>query len=151
LAERRKGGVKVAGGILFVLALILGVVPIFSDCESQGNAITLANGATIPMRCHWTGRAELAVAGPLLLVGGLMVSSRRKHVLRALSALGLVLGAFAILLPTTLIGVCGNPDMICNLLMLPTLVFAGLLVAGTSLAALVYLRGDESESLGMEG
>jgi hypothetical protein len=142
---------KVAGGMLAVLALVLGVVPIFSDCLSQGNVIALANGATIPMICHWTGRAELAVAGPLLVVGGLMVATRRKHVLRALSAVGLVLGAFAILLPTALIGVCGNPDMICNLVMQPTLVFAGILVAATSLAALVYLRGDESESLGLEG
>jgi len=142
---------KVAGAILVVLALVLGVVPLFSDCESQGNAISLANGTTIPMRCHWTGRAELAVAGPLFFAGGLMVTSRRRHVLRALSALGLVLGAFAILLPTALIGVCGNPEMICNLVMKPTLVFAGLLVMGTSLLGLVYLRGDGSEALGLEG
>jgi len=103
------------------------------------------------MRCHWTGRAELAVAGPLLVVGGVMTAGRRKPVLRAMAALGLVLGTFAVLLPTVLIGVCGNPEMICNLVMKPTLVFAGLLVGGTSLVGLVYLRGDESESLGLEG
>ena len=142
---------KVAGAILAVLALVLGVVPLFSDCQSQGNAITLANGATIPMRCHWTGRAELAVAGPLFFAGGVMMAGRRRHVLRAMSALGLVLGAFAILLPTVLIGVCGNPEMICNLVMKPTLVFAGLLVVGTSLVGLVYLRGDGSDVPGLEG
>jgi hypothetical protein len=127
---------------LIVLAIVLGVVPLFSDCESQGNAITLANGATIPMRCHWTGRAELAVAGPLLFAGAVMVGSRRKQVLRTVSGLGVVLGAFAILLPTALIGVCGNPDMICNMVMKPTLVFAGMVGIGASAAGLVYLRDD---------
>lgn len=142
---------KVAGAIFVVLALVIGVVPVFSDCHSQGNVISLPNGMTIPMVCHWTGRAEMAVAGPLFFAGGLMVASRRKHVLRATSALGVVLGAFAILLPTALIGVCGNPEMICNLVMKPTLVFAGLLAGGTGLAGLAYLRGDGPETLGLEG
>ena len=136
---------RAIGGVLVVLALVLGIVPVFSDCHSQGSDITLANGATIPMKCHWTGRAELAVAGPLLFVGGLTAAGRRKRVLRTGLALGLVLGAFAILLPTALIGVCGNPEMICNMVMKPTLVFAGLLAAGASLAGLVYLRGEAPE------
>jgi hypothetical protein len=133
----------VIGGILVVLALVLGVVPLFSDCQSQGSVITLANGATIPMRCHWTGRAELAVAGPLLFAGVVMTATRRKHALRVISGLGVVLGAFAILLPTALIGVCGSPEMICNMVMKPTLVFAGVLAIGASVAGLVYLRDDE--------
>ena len=133
---------KLIGAVLVLLSLVLGVVPIFSDCQSQGNAITLASGATLPMKCHWTGRAELAVAGPLLFVGGLTMALRRRQARRALLALGLVLGVFAILLPTALIGVCGNPEMICNLVMKPTLVFAGLLTVGAILAGLVYLRGD---------
>ena len=66
------------------------------------------------------------------------------------AALGLVLGAFAILLPTALIGVCANPEMICNLVMKPTLVFAGMLAMGTSLIGLVYLRGDEPDLLAVE-
>ena len=136
---------KVVGTILVLLALALGVVPLFSDCQSQGNMISLPNGTTIPMRCHWTGRAELAVAAPLLVVGVLTVAGRRRHVLRTLAVLGLVLGAAAILLPTVLIGVCGNPEMICNLVMKPTLLFAGLLAVATSLVGLVYLRGDGSD------
>ncbi|MEJ2210495.1 MAG: DUF4418 family protein [Anaerolineae bacterium] len=141
---------KAIGGILVVLALVLGIVPLFSDCHSQGSDITLANGATIPMKCHWTGRAELAVAGPLLFVGGLATVSRRKRVLRTGMAFGLILGTFALLLPTTLIGVCENPEMICNMVMKPTLIFAGLLAGGASLAGLVYLRGDAPDLLEQE-
>mgnify|MGYP001025979663 CR=1 FL=1 len=141
---------KAIGGILVSLALILGIIPFFGDCHSQGSDITLANGTTIPMKCHWTGRAELAVAGPLVVVGALMATGRRRHVLRALATMGLVLGAFAILLPTALIGVCANPEMICNLVMKPTLVFAGMLAMGTSLIGLVYLRGAEPDLLAVE-
>ena len=43
-------------------------------------------------------------------------------VLLSLSILGLAFGAFLILLPTALIGVCANPDMICNSVMKPTLI-----------------------------
>jgi hypothetical protein len=136
---------KAVGAMLIVLALVIGLVPLFTDCQSQGKAITLANGSTIPMKCHWTGRAELALAGPLLLVGGLIAGSRRRQTLRSLSVVGLVLGIAAILVPTVLIGVCGNPDMMCNMLMRPTLVFAGTLVSAASLAALVALRGPEPE------
>lgn len=141
---------KAIGAILVILALVLGLVPLFSDCHSQGSVITLASGATVPMRCHWTGRAEWAVAVPLLFVGGLTAAGRRKQVLRAGLGLGAVLGAMAILLPTALIGVCGNPDMICNLVMKPALIFAGVLTIGASLAGLVYLRGDAPELVGEE-
>jgi hypothetical protein len=136
---------KAAGAIIFVLALVIGLVPLFTDCQSQGKAITLANGSTIPMKCHWTGRAELALAVPLLFVGGLMAGSRRRQTLRSISLLGLVLGISAILIPSVLIGVCSNPDMLCNMLMRPTLIFAGTLVSATNLAVLVALRGPEVE------
>src|SRR4030042_6212239 len=97
---------KAIGSLLIVLALVAAVVPQFSDCESQGRALTLQNGKTVAMKCHWTSEASLAVALPLFLVGGLAYFGKRKETLRALGLLGLVLGAFLIALPTVLIGVC---------------------------------------------
>jgi hypothetical protein len=92
-------------GIIFVLlALAIGVVPQFTNCSAQGRAIELPGGRTIPMKCHWTAMSAPAVAVPLLIVGGLMFFSRRRETLLALSLLGAVLGVFAILLPTYLIG-----------------------------------------------
>ena len=94
------------------------------------------------MRCHWTRQAEVAVALPLGIVGILILVSRRRPALRALLLVGMALGAAAILLPAYLIGVCASADMICNLLMKPTLLFAGILTIATCLAGVVYLRGE---------
>ena len=120
---------KVIGGLLIALALLIGIVPLFSDCESQGRSLTLANGREIPMKCHWTGLAELAMAAPLLVVGALMTTSKRTESLRNLNVIAVAAGIVVILLSTTLIGVCANPDMRCNAVMKPTMILAGGLVA----------------------
>ena len=103
---------KAIGRIVIVIALAVVIVPAFTDCEAQGNAIALPNGKTIPMRCHWTGRAELALAGPLAAVGVLMLLEQRRETLRALSIVTVFLGLSVVLLPTVLIGVCANEMML---------------------------------------
>lgn len=135
---------KTVGIVLIVLAAVVGIVPQFSDCLAQGSAIDLPNGNTIPMRCHWTRMAEVAVAFPLGVTGSLVALNRRRQSKRALLQVGLALGLATILIPTHLIGVCASDDMICNMVMKPTLILAGVLVIGTSLAGLVYLRDDGS-------
>jgi hypothetical protein len=137
---------KVIGGTLIVLALLIGIVPMFTDCESQGRSLTLANGREIPMKCHWTGLAELAMAAPLLVVGGLMTTSKRKESLRNMNVIAVVAGIAVILLATTLIGVCANPDMRCNSVMKPTMILAGGLVVALGLVGLVQglRRKDET-------
>ena len=44
------------------------------------------------------------------------------------------------LFPTLLIGVCGNPTMICNLVMRPTLIAAGTIAIAASIALFVTAR-----------
>jgi hypothetical protein len=142
---------KAIGAIIIVLALIIGIVPQFTDCLAQGSAIELPNGRSIPMRCHWTRQAEVAVALPLGVAGILVLFGRRRHTLRALLFVAMALGAAAFLLPAYLIGVCASEDMICNMLMKPTLLFAGILTTATCLAGVVYLRdaGVESARTGL--
>jgi len=134
---------KAIGAIVVILALVIGILPQFTDCLAQGKAITLPNGNSLPMRCHWTRQAEVAVAIPLFVVGGLMILSRRKQTRQALAVVGIALGAAAILIPATLIGVCASDEMICSMLMKPTLLFAGTLTVAVNGIALVYLRGPE--------
>lgn len=132
-------------GISFIFfALAIGLVPQFTNCSTQGRSLELANGNTTPMKCYWTAQAELGVASPLLLVGGLMVFNRRKETLRTLSVIGAALGVFAILLPTTLIGVCASDEMLCNILMKPTLIFSGILAITLGLLGLVIGREQPS-------
>ncbi len=129
---------KIAAAVVVILALVIGLVPQFTDCESQGRTLKTSTGMTVSMKCHWTARAELAMAVPLVGVGAVMGFSRRKEGRRILSAIGVLLGAFVILLPTSLIGVCANPDMLCNSIMKPTLILSGVLIIGASVATWLF-------------
>ena len=92
------------------------------------------------MKCHWTGIAEIGVAIPLGLVGIFEIFSKRKETFNFLSGTGASLGVLAILFPTTLIGVCANPDMTCNMIMRPGLILSGALVIGASVVVFVSSR-----------
>jgi hypothetical protein len=128
---------KVAAVVIIVLAIVVGVVPQFTDCQSQGRSIELPGGRSLPMKCHWTAKAEIALAVPLLLCGVSLLVSRRKESWRQQAVLTTALGLFVALLPTVLIGVCARPDMVCCALMKPTLTLAGIFVA--ALGALCFL------------
>jgi hypothetical protein len=138
--------VKAAATSLAILAILIAVVPMFTDCHSAGHTMTLANGREIPMKCHWTGRAELGLGLPLLAVGLVTAVNRRKESYRSLGLLGGILGVVAILLPTTLIGTCGSPEMSCNTVMKPALILMGILAVGISLAVVVFGWRREQES-----
>ena len=142
---------KTIAAILVVLAFAIAVVPQYTDCLSQGLGITLPSGTVIPMKCHYTRQAELATAGPLAAVGILMAFSKRKRTIRALGIVGIVLGLFVILLPANLIGVCASEEMICNMVMRPSLILAGVLAIVTSVVALLASRGPDDEPLVIEG
>ena len=61
--------------LIVVLAIGIGVLPQFTDCLSQGRMLTLEIGRQIPMKCHWTAQAEIALAVPLLAVGAMMTGA----------------------------------------------------------------------------
>jgi hypothetical protein len=133
----RRCTLKIPAALIVILAILIGTLPHFFNCQYDGKALTLENGRQVPMKCYWTARASLAVAIPLLAVGLLMAFSKQKEALRALTLVGAVLGGMVILLPTRLIGVCQHPGASCNLVMKPALIFAGILVIGISLVSLV--------------
>jgi hypothetical protein len=126
---------KYFGIVLVALALLIAILPQFTTCESQGKYITMASGATTPMKCSWTAKAELAVGVPLFAVGAMMSFNRRRENLLSLSVLGTILGVAVLLLPTSLIGVCSS-NMLCNTVMKPVLLAAGGLATTISLGGL---------------
>jgi hypothetical protein len=106
--------------------------------------LTLADGRTLPMKCHWTAIAELVLGIPLAILGIELLLSRHKETRMALGILGTTMGLFIILIPTTLIGVCMMGEMLCNSVMKPALILAGSLVAVCSLIiAIVSGRQEE--------
>lgn len=139
---------KTISVILIILALVIGIVPQFTDCLSNGRVIEMSNGMTMPMKCHYSRQAEVAIALPLLAVGVLIFVTQRRETLRVLAIIALVLGIAAMLVPAYLIGVCSSAEMICNMLMKPIILFAGVLVVVASVVALVYLRGDDPDAVG---
>ena len=127
---------KTMGIIIIILALVIAIVPIFTDCLANGRTLTTADGRSVPMKCHWTALAEIGLAVPLALIGVLNFTSKRKETLRSLNLISLALGTLVILFPTVLIGVCPNEMMPCNMIEKPTLILSGILVMGASLATL---------------
>jgi hypothetical protein len=157
---------KVIAVLIIVLALVIGIVPQFTNCQyaksmatpastattmatpTMGTPTTMAGqsitpttaakaAATSKPRCFYTARGEIAVAVPLLIIGIFMLVSSRKETWRALSVLGIIEGLFAILLPAVLIGVCMKSTMICRQEMEPTLYAAGGVALAASIAALI--------------
>jgi hypothetical protein len=140
---------KVMGAAILFLALVIAIVPVFTDCLSQGRALTTKDGKTVPMKCHWTGIAEIGIAVPLALTGIFNLRKQRKETARSQATIGIAAGALAILFPTVLIGVCPNPDMICNMIMRPTLIAAGTLAVAASIVQYVIARDPEPHISGM--
>jgi len=157
---------RVIAALIMILALVIGIVPQFTNCQyaksmaTPATATTMAGAATpttaatmagaqpttpttaakattTKPRCYYTARAEMAVAVPLFIVGVFMFVSGRRETWRALSVLGIIEGLFSILLPTVLIGVCLKNTMICREAMEPTLYAAAGLTIAASLAALI--------------
>jgi hypothetical protein len=135
---------KIIGAILIVLALVTAIAPQFLDCQSQGKSLALANGKTVPMKCHWSAIAEIALGFPLGAAGIMMITSKRKETFRVTSIIGAVLGGLIIAVPTVLIGVCASNMMLCLSTMQPLLILSGTLAVVASLVGLgVFGRGKE--------
>ena len=60
---------KTMGILIIALALVIAIVPIFTDCLANGKSLTTADGRSVPMKCHWTAIAEIGLAVPLALIG----------------------------------------------------------------------------------
>ena len=136
---------KAIGIALLVVGLVVAVLPVFNTCSYDGKAITLPNGKTVEMKCLWTARASLVTGVTLAFVGLFLALSKRRESRLMLSVIAALLSAFAISLPTALIGVC-KMDANCVNVMKPSLIAAGALGVLLSVVALVlaWRQSDET-------
>ncbi len=157
---------KVLGVLLIVVALIIVIVPQFTNCEAgkdhpatlnmktssltvryasmgatdMSGGASAAQSVTVPyrmMKCLWTARAEIVAGVPVAVLGVLLLFARRKETIRVIGILTALLGVLTILIPTTIIGTCLNPEMVCNTTMKPTLFVAGGITVALGAAVLV--------------
>ena len=154
---------KVLAVLLMIVALAIIIVPQFTNCEygndhpatinmktsdagavvqyaSMGSMDTTAAEASVPyrmMKCFWSARAEIIAGVPLFALGVLLLFARRKETIRVIGIIATLIGVLTILIPTTLIGTCMNPDMVCNTQMKPTLFICGGITVALGIAVLV--------------
>ena len=147
---------RVLAVLLLVAGLVLAIAPQYTNCEARQGTMAGASTASSPamgaaaapvapkMKCLWSARASLAVGIPLMGVGVLLFFSRRRETRRALGVTGGLLGLMAVLLPTSLIGVCASSAAVCNTTMRPLMLSAGgLAIAASVIAIMVNELGSE--------
>jgi hypothetical protein len=133
---------KYLGVVLVLVAIAIAVVPHYTDCLAHGATVTLANGSTQPMKCHWSAQAEIAAAVPLAGVGIMIAASRRKSLMLGASILGVLLGAMAIAIPDTLIGTCGSATHVCNTTMKPSIIgLSSVAIVGSLVGMIISWKG----------
>lgn len=154
---------KVLAVLLMIVALAIIIVPQFTNCEygkdhpatinmktsdsgavvqyaSMGGMEAGAGEAAVPyrmMKCLWSARAELITGIPLFALGVLLLFAKRKETTRVIGILAAIIGVLTILIPTSVIGTCMNPEMVCNTQMKPTLFVTGGITVALGIAILV--------------
>ena len=153
---------KVLAVLIILLGLVIIIVPQFTNCEygkeqpatlnmqtSEAAVVEYAStrgmeGATesaaVPyrmMKCFWSARAEIVAGVPLVALGALLFFARRKETIRVIGILTALIGVLTLLIPTSFIGTCVNPAMVCNTEMKPTLFVAGGITVALGIAVLV--------------
>lgn len=77
--------------------------------------LQLSSGMMVPMKCNWSGRAEV-IMGIVVMAASLLIFLMKKE--GGKKALGIMLGILGIAIltiPTKLgIGICANPHMACH-------------------------------------
>lgn len=126
---------KILGAIAALIGVLVMATPryILPVCEHYGRLMETKMGMMIPMKCSWTAQGELGVGLVILFAALLLMLSRQAETKRMLNAILVALGIVVILLPTTLIGVCPNPEMPCNLTAPALELLGGLLVVVAAL------------------
>lgn len=115
------------GIIALVLGMLTALIPkvIFPVCT---NMIELINGKTLFMRCHWTAMVELLI-GMLIIFDGILIILFGRHETRiALSIMLFLLGVYALLIPTAVIGMCETVTMPCRVGTEPALIVVSVII-----------------------
>ena len=121
-----------------LLGLLISLVParIFPPCTKLVE--TVAGGA-VPMKCFWSGQAEIGI-GLLVLCGGVLLMLFKQPLVRmGIGMMTALTGVLGILIPTVFIGGCEMETMPCRIATFPALVLLNSLVVLVSLAAAAYI------------
>ncbi|MDR0919936.1 MAG: DUF4418 family protein [Oscillospiraceae bacterium] len=99
------------------------------------------------MKCWYTGRWEIGVGSLISVLGLLLILLKKRERRIALSIAAFLSGIFALLIPTVIVGVCGNKNMDCNAIALPALIIFSSVVIIAAAVNTVFLFKTKSERL----
>jgi len=125
-------------GILFIifgLLVAVGAQTIFQPCL-DGIQIC-ADGKPVnmfmPMKCYWSGMAEIGPGAAIAFLGVLLLCFRQSQVRLGIIFAQTLLGVMVILFPACLIGICASKTHDCRILFYPMMLVLGSLVIVLSL------------------
>ncbi|WP_026184063.1 DUF4418 family protein [Desulfitobacterium hafniense] len=118
---------RILAGLATALSLILlAGMFVFPPCSGL---IETAAGGSVPMKCHWTFRAEIPVAVLLILVSAGQFFLKEPQLRRLSSIVIIGLGAAGIVITTdAVIGICMKEGMACHTTALFCRIIYGLLI-----------------------
>lgn len=134
---------KAAGIVIIVLGMLIALIPksIFPVCT---NMIELINGKSLCMKCHWTAMAELLIGGLIVFSGILLILFKKYETRLALSIMLFLLGLTALLIPTSVIGMCETATMACRVGTEPALIVVSVVImavsTGNIISQISYIR-----------
>ena len=133
MRTRKKAVVAISIAEIFAAAAVI-LVPrtVFPACEP-------------PMHCHFSMLADTALAVIVVVAAASSILSKGMEAPRLISALTAVCGAFVIMFPSALMGVCASPMMACHYGALPVWNLMGGLIILLS-AAMWFAAKEEEES-----
>jgi hypothetical protein len=119
---------KTTAGIIVVsLGVLIAIIPqaIFPVCTDK---IELLNGKSLFMKCHWTAMTELLIGMLIVFDGILLIIFKKTETCIVLNIMLFLLGFTALLLPTTVIGMCESPAMPCGIGTEPALIVVSIII-----------------------
>ena len=104
---------NITAGIAAIIAVALLLIPtIYPPCTGM---VETAMGGAVPMKCHWTFRAEILVSSAMLLVALGQLFTKGIEARRFSAGFIIILALMAILLPqNAVIGICMKASMACR-------------------------------------
>ena len=78
-----------------------------------GKMLELTSGKQVPMKCHWSGQAAIAVSVIIIAVAVMAFLAKKEY--KGLMVVNAVAAAMLFLVFTSLIGVCASETMRCQI------------------------------------
>ena len=124
--------------IALSLLLLIGLMTFASPCAVHEDGSW--------MTCHWAGQALKGLAALLTALSALLAIFRDRGVKRGIALAMIPAALLAIALPGSLIGLCGMETMRCRMIMRPTALVVGVLVAALSAIEFVLTGNREKRA-----